>query len=139
VNDHKIEGNYAITNNGSANGWNITDVLTNGKVTYPDGVTWYTKSGTRTWIQTAGTGTLTLLDDEYDITGSGTIANSAGNTLTGTTNTPLHRTAICQNTVAGKLDLVYNNVNAQLDFGSGTCDKSATLTIANKTYPITLP
>ena len=140
VNDYKIEGTYSITNNGSANGWNLTDQLNGGKVTYPDGVTWYTKSGTRTWVQTTGAATPTnLLDDEYDITGSGTIASSAGNTLTGTTNTPLHRLATCRNTVSGKLDLLYNNVAAQLDYGAGTCDAVATLTIGSKNYTVTLP
>jgi hypothetical protein len=139
VNGYKIEGTYSIHNNGSANGWNITDSLANGKVTYPDGTTWYTKSGSRTWVQTAGQSTITLLDDEYDVTGEGVITNSEGHSLTASTVTALHRTALCANTVSGQLALLYDSIAGVLDFGSGTCDKLATLTIGTKTYNITLP
>ncbi len=137
VNGYKLEGTYTITNNGSANGLNINVQLANGKVTYPDG-TVYTKTTNTTWVQSAGMATLSLLDDEYDVTGSGTVS-SAGNTLTATSKTNLHRTVVCTNTVSGILDLTYNNIAGTLDFGTGTCDKVATLTVANKQYTITLP
>jgi len=140
VNDYNIVGTYSIHNNGSANGWNVTDSLAAGKITYPDGTTWYTKSGSRTWVQTAGQATpLVLADDEYDVTGRGTITSSAGNSLTATTETALHRLATCPNVVSGKLDLLYNSISGVLDFGTGTCDKQATLTVGTKSYPITLP
>lgn len=140
VNNYNIVGTYSIHNNGSANGWNVTDSLAAGKVTYPDGTTWYTKTGSRTWVQTAGQATpLNLLDDEFDVTGHGVITNSAGNSLTASTITALHRLATCTNTVSGKLDLLYDSISGVLDFGTGECDKQATLTIGTKTYPITLP
>ena len=140
VNDYNVVGTYSIHNNGSANGWNITDSLAAGKVTYPDGTTWYTKTGTRTWVQTAGQATpLNLLDDEFDITGHGTLTNSAGHSLTATTETALHRMVSCRNTVSGKLDLLFDSISGVLDFGTGACDTEATLTIGTKTYPITLP
>ena len=49
VNDHKLEGTYTIRNNGSLMGLNITTVLENGKITYPDGK-WYTKASNVTWV-----------------------------------------------------------------------------------------
>ena len=138
VNGYKLEGQYTITNNGSANGLNVTVKLVNGKVTYPDG-SWYTKTSNTTWVQSAGQSTLSALDDEYDVTGTGTIASSAGNTLTATSKTNLHRKVSCTNTVSGILDLTYNNIAGTLDFGSGDCDKSAILTVAGKQYTVTLP
>ena len=139
VNGYKVEGTYSIRNNGSTSGWNITDSLAAGKVTYPDGTTWYSKSGSRTWVQTQGQQTLSLLDDAYDVTGQGTLTNSAGQSLTASSVNALHRTAVCANTVSGSLALTFDGISGVLDFGSGVCDKTATLTIGTKTYTITLP
>ncbi len=138
VNGYKLEGIYSITNNGSANGLNASIKLAGGKVTYPDGK-FYTKETNTTWIQSAGVSTITILDDEFDVTGTGTITSSTGNVLTAATNGNLHRTVVCTNTVSGLLNLTFNNISGTLDFGAGTCDKSAVLTVAGKTYPVILP
>ena len=137
VNGYKLDGTYTITNNGSANGLNITVQLVNGQVTYPAGNS-YTKQTNTTWVQTAGQATLTALDDEYDVSGNGTVSSS-GNTLTATSRGNLHRTVVCPNTVSGILDLTYNNITGTLDFGSGSCDKTALLTVAGKQYNVNLP
>jgi hypothetical protein len=137
VNGYKLEGTYTITNNGSANGLNVSIQLTNGKVTYPDGK-FYTKETNTTWIQSAGQGTLIILDDEFDVTGTGTVT-ADGNTLTATSKGNLHRTVVCTNTVSGILDLTYNNIAGSLNFGTGTCDKLAILTVAGKQYEVNLP
>lgn len=138
VNGYKLEGVYTITNNGSANGLNVTVVLTNGKVTHPDGK-WYSRTSTTNWIQSAGMSTLTIIDDEYNLTGNGTIASSDGNTLTAASKTNLLRKVSCVNTVSGQLDLTYNNIAAILDFGNGVCDKAAVITVAGRQYDVTLP
>ena len=138
VNGYKLEGALTITNNGSLNGLNVTIKLTNGKVTYPDGK-WYTRSSTTTWVQSAGLLTLSLLDDEYNVTGNGTISSSDGNTLTAASKTNLLRKASCINTVSGLMDLTFNNIAGVLDFGNGECDKKAVITIAGKQYEVTLP
>lgn len=138
VNGYKLEGQHTITNNGSANGMNFTVVLTNGKVTYPNGK-WYTRTANTTWIQSAGMLTLPILDDEYNVTGSGAITSSDGNTLTASSKTNLLRKVSCVNTVSGQLDLVYNNISGLLDFGNGECDKAAVITVAGKQYNVTLP
>ena len=137
VNGYKLEGTYTITNNGSSNGLNVSIQLTNGKVTYPGGK-FYTKETNTTWIQSAGQGTLIILDDEFDVTGTGTIS-ADGNTLTATSKSNLHRTVVCTNTVSGVLDLTYNNIAGTLDFGNGACDKLAILTLAGKQYEVNLP
>jgi hypothetical protein len=138
VNGYRLEGNYTITNNGSANGLNFTVQLTGGKVTYPNG-NWYTKTTNTTWVQSAGQGTLVILDDEYNVTGNGTFTDMDGNILTAASRSALLRKVSCVNTVSGQADLTYNQVSGLLDFGSGGCDKNALITIAGKTYEITLP
>lgn len=140
VNGYKLEGAYTITNNGSQDGGlNLTTSLVNGKITYPDG-RWYTRNSTVNWVQTGGVGTpLIYLDDEYSITGTATIRNSAGDELVATSRTPLLRTLTCVNTVSGQLDVVYNGISGVLDFGSGSCDKKAVLTVGSRTYDIVLP
>lgn len=138
VNGYKLEGQYRITNNGSANGLNITSVLTNGKVTNPNGV-WYTKTTNTTWVQSAGQGTLNILDDEYNVTGTGTFTNMDGDVLTAASKTNLLHKVGCNNTVSGLLDFTFNRILGVLDFGSGTCDKNAVITVAGKDYAITLP
>jgi len=137
VNGYKLEGTYTITNNGSSAGLNVTIVLANGKVTYPTGVV-YTKVSNTTWVQAAGIGSLTALDDEYYVTGNGSIS-SAGNTLTAASAGNLYRTVLCPNTVSGVLNLNYNNITGTLDFGFGDCDKTAVLTVAGKEYNVVLP
>jgi hypothetical protein len=137
VNGYKLEGTYTITNNGSTGGLNVSIQLEGGKVTYPDGK-FYTKVTNTAWVQSHGAGTITILDDEFDVTGSGTVA-ADGNTLTATSKSSLHRTVVCSNTVSGVLDLNYNNIAGTLDFGSGTCDKTAVLSVAGKQYNVILP
>jgi hypothetical protein len=82
---------------------------------------------------------LSILDDEYNLTGNGTITSSEGNTLTAASKTNLLRKVTCVNTVSGQLDLTYNNIAGVLDFGNGECDKAAVITVAGKQYNVTLP
>jgi hypothetical protein len=138
VNGYKLEGTYTITNNGSTKGLNISIQLANGKVTYPDGK-WYRKTTNTTWVQSAGQSTFNYLDDEYSVTGNGTFTDMDGNTLTAASRTALLRKVSCTNTVSGQADLVFNNIAGLLDFGSGSCDKNAVITVAGKNYPIELP
>ena len=138
VNGYKLEGTYSITNNGFANGVNVTIKLVNGKVTNPDGK-WYTKTTLTNWVQSAGQGSLSFQDDEYNLTGNGTISDKDGTVLTVNSRTALLRRVNCVNTVSGLADLTFNKVSGLLDFGAGTCDKNAVITVAGKNYDITLP
>ena len=140
VNGYTLEGTYSITNNsGNGNGLNITTQVTAGKVTYPDGTTWYSYSGTHTMAQTAGTGTLTFADDIYSITGNYTAGSSAGKNLAVTITTPLVKNAGCRNIVSGIETFTYNNIPGTLNFGDGACDNQATLIVGVKTQTVTLP
>jgi len=140
VNDYHVEGSYSITNNsGSGNGLNYTTATNGGKVTYPDGTTWYTYTGTHTLAQTGGIGTGTVADDVYNWTGNFTTTSSAGNSLTGTITTVLVKSMACKNIISGVEAFTYNRISGTIDFGGGTCDNLATLTVGSTTKTIILP
>jgi hypothetical protein len=139
VNGHKLEGTYTIKNTGSLASIKFNTILENGKITYSDG-TWYTKTSNVTWTYAAGSFTPSdFSDDVFNLSGSGTVTSSDGNTLTAESQDVLVRKYTCYNIVSGKLNLTYNNINGVLDYGNGDCDKKAVLTIGNKNYDITLP
>jgi len=140
VNGYKLEGSYSITNNTSlANGVLFNSSVTNGKVTYPDGITWYTYSGTKTVKQTAGIGSLNYNDYVFAVTGAHSYASSAGKTLTDSITTPLVKQATCKNIVSGVVAFTYNgSITGTLDYGNGACDSLATLTIKGVTKNIGL-
>jgi hypothetical protein len=77
-------------------------------------------------------------DDKIQKTGSVTVASSTGDTWTKTITTPLIRLGDCRNYVQGTVDYLLNNlVVAVLDYGDGTCDTTATLTVGSETVEIT--
>jgi hypothetical protein len=138
VNGYKLEGVFSITNNTSGNTISLATQTSSGKLTYPDGK-WYTYSGQRSWVMTAGMLTAALSDDEYTVTGNGVLESSAGNSLSGTINTGLLRKLSCMNIVSGTIDLVYNGIQGLFDYGTGDCDKKATVKVGTKVYEVTLP
>ncbi len=139
VNDFKLEGEFSITNNSGNTGLSFTTQTTNGKLTYPGGTLYYTHSGNHTLTQTAGAGTPSFLDDSFSLTGSGTTTSSLGNSLTVNITTPLVKKATCANVVSGVEQFTYNNINGTLDFGDGSCDNIALLTIGSYHQTVTLP
>ena len=139
VNDFKLEGEFSITNNSGNNGLSFTTQTTNGKLTYPGGTLFYTHSGNHTLTQTAGAGTPSFLDDSFSLTGSGTTTSSLGNSLTVNITTALVKKATCANVVSGVEQFTYNNINGALDFGDGSCDNQALLTIGSYHQTVTLP
>ena len=139
VNDFKLEGEFSITNNSGNNGLSFTTQTTNGKLTYPGGTLFYTHSGNHTLTQTAGAGTPSFLDDIFSLTGSGNTTSSLGNSLTVNITTALVKKATCANVVSGIEQFTYNNINGTLDFGDGSCDNQALLTIGSYHQTVTLP
>jgi hypothetical protein len=136
INNYKVEGSYSITNNG---GNSITTQVSNGKITWPDGATWYSFSGTKTLTQTAGAGTIIIADDEFTITGSNTLAASGGTSISATVKTPLLKKISCKYIVSGTVEIRYNLTTGLLNYGSGNCDNQATITVGNQTNPVILP
>ena len=134
-----VEGTHVLTNTSTAEGHAFTSVISNGKISAPSGV--YTMwNRTRTWTQTGGSNTPYFpVDDVYTITGSsnGTIFYGAiSYQWTGSITEPLIHKLICPWTVSGKIEINSQNIKSVFDFGDGTCDRKATLTINGKIFEI---
>ncbi len=128
VNFYKVEGNIVWTNTSTPGTRSWTRVTTNGKITAPNGNYWL-HSGTKAVTQIAGVSTPTWIDDEFTITGNHTVTNAAGRTRTGTILTALHKKTACSNIDQGTLKVEGPNHYAIIDFGNGTCDNLATISI----------
>ncbi|OQP66836.1 hypothetical protein A3860_00245 [Niastella vici] len=140
VNNYHVEGTYSITtNSGSGNGINYTTAVSGGKITWPDGSTWFNYSGTHTLAQTGGIGTATISDDVFSWTGGFTSSSSAGKSLTVSITSPLVKSMSCKNIVSGVQTFTYNVISGSINYGDGTCDNQATLTVGSRTQQITLP
>ena len=134
-----VEGTHTLTNNSTAEGHVFNAVIQDGKITAPSGnyIVW---TRTRTWTQTDGNSTAYfLLDDVYSITGNsnGTFYYGGNNyQWTGSITQPLIHKLICPWIVSGLIEIKGENVTSVLDFGDGTCDRKATLTINGKIFEI---
>ncbi len=129
VSGYKKEGTITWTNTSTANVKSWQRKVENGKITAPNGNYWL-HSGIRDVVQTAGVSTPNnLLDDVFSITGNHTVTNSAGRTRTITTLTPLQKKVICANIDMGSIKVQGPNHYAVIDFGNGTCDNIATISI----------
>jgi hypothetical protein len=129
VSGFKKEGTITWTNTsqGGIKSWHRTCV--DGKVTAPDGHYWL-HSGIQDVVQTAGSSTpFNLLDDVFSTTGSHTVTNAAGKTRTCEITEALEKKVICDNIDMGKIKIQGPNHFAILDYGDGTCDRIATITI----------
>jgi hypothetical protein len=139
VNDNKIMGTKTVVNNGhNAAGHLIYSITVNGQILKATGgtITW-TSNRTREWI--IGENTLTWGDDVYLITGSGSGTSANGNSFTVTITSPLRREIGCRHFVSGTFTLSPSGKpDRYFDFGNGTCDNQATVTINGHLYNITL-
>jgi len=141
VNGYKLEGSYSVMNSSSLSaGIVFNSSVTNGKVTYPNGTTWYSYSGTKTIKQTAGVGSSNYNDYVFAITGAHSYASYTGKTLTDSITTALVKQVTCKNISAGTVAFTYNGtVKGTLDYGNGSCDSLATITIGSVNKTIGLP
>jgi hypothetical protein len=131
VNGYKKEGTITWTNTTvqGSNTRSWTRTVANGKITAPSGVYWL-HTANLTFTQIAGVSTpLNITDDVYEITGTRTVTNQAGNTRTSTTQTALQKKTACANIDKGILSVQGPNHSAVIDFGDGTCDNVATISI----------
>jgi hypothetical protein len=141
VNDNEIKGAKTVTNNGkNTNGHTTFSIVVDGQIIKANngGTATWKSSRTREWLVGEDT-KKDWADDVYSITGStsGTTAN--GGVYTSTIKTALHRALNCNWFDAGVIEINQTGkVLKTIDFGSGTCDADATVTISGKSYPITL-
>jgi hypothetical protein len=133
VNLYKVEGTYKWTNTSTPNTRSWDRVTTAGKITAPDGRYW-NHEGSRSVTQTAGVGTATPTDDIFSVfPGTHTVTNSSNISRTCTILEALQRKVACSNIDKGKIKVQGPNHYATIDFGDGTCDNLATLSIDGRT------
>ena len=129
VNGFKKEGTITWTNTSTATTKSWQRKVEDGKITSPTGNVWL-HYGIRDIVQTAGAATpLNLTDDVYSITGNHTVTNSAGRTRTCTVINALQKKTACNNIDMGTIKVQGPNHFAIIDFGNGTCDNLATISI----------
>lgn len=81
---------------------------------------------------------MSKMDDVYEITGSAS-GSKNGNSYTMTIIQPLVRALACNWISSGKMEIQPSGALLRtIDFGAGTCDDQATVTIAGTVYNITL-
>jgi hypothetical protein len=134
-----VEGTHILTNNSTADSHIFNSVIQEGKITSPSGnyVVW---NRTHTWTQTEGNGTpYNPLDDVYSITGSsnGTIyIGTSSFQWTAAITQPLIHRFLCPWNVSGQIEVGSADAKSIFDFGDGTCDRKATLTINGNIFEI---
>jgi hypothetical protein len=137
----KISGSKTVTNNGrnTAGNWNWTIQGNNIRIDKHNG-NWHTWSFTRNREQIAGSGTKTVLDDTYMITGGGSGQNSKGENYSSSIKTALKRVMTCPWFESGVVEVTPGNKPTRtIDYGTTGCDATATITVKGKTYTVTLP
>jgi hypothetical protein len=98
------------------------------KVTWPDG-SFASKVGVkiREWIE--GQSTPAWGDNVFLITGNGIFTKKNGTVLSAEVVEPLRRELACRFLVSGIVNLAKNENTAVLNYGDGTCDDLATISI----------
>lgn len=117
----------------------FTITLTDGRLVHSNGdVVEY--ETTRSIEQTAGITTVDTSDDIYVLTGSAKGVSKAGRAFTTSITEPLKREMSCAYIATGVFELTPDGLaTRRVDFGDGTCDNMATVTINENEFEIELP
>jgi hypothetical protein len=96
--------------------------------------------GIRTITQTEGMQTpFNHLDDVYSITGNSSGVNRKGKAYTVNISSPLVKRVSCSWVESGKVDITPEGLAVRtIDYGNGTCDSQATITISGNTFTFTM-
>ncbi|HCF64021.1 MAG TPA: hypothetical protein DEU93_07590 [Chitinophagaceae bacterium] len=130
VQGFKKEGTITWTNTSIPGRKSWSREVVNGKITIPSGTRFWMHESMRDVEQVAGVQTPRLiLDDAFVTTGYGSVTNPGNITRTDTIVTPLHKAVSCDNIDRGTVRFTGPNHVALLDFGNGTCDRIATISI----------
>ncbi|MEO6219464.1 MAG: hypothetical protein ABIO81_03480 [Ginsengibacter sp.] len=129
VSGFKKEGKITWTNTTQGNLKSWERKCEDGKVTAPGGRFWL-HTGIQNVIQIEGSSTpYNLLDDVFSIIGSNIVTNQAGNSRTSEITEALQKKVVCDNIDKGKIKIQGPNHYAIIDFGDGSCDKIAAISI----------
>jgi hypothetical protein len=139
VNDNQVQGTKTIENmglNGNGNmSFNIK--VSNASVTMSDGTISWESERTREWVE--GLGTIDPRDDVYHITGWAKGKTKKGLNFTATIVEYLVVKLNCRWITKGVLDLIPEDYpTRRINYGDGSCDNKATVTINNRSKEINL-
>ena len=140
VNNNLVTGTKTVTNMGTdQNGHLYYTVTVNGSLTAADG-SWtatHQANRVRTWIQ--GSDTPTLLDDVYEITGSGSGVNRNGIAYTVNITNALRVAIGCPFITAGTVQVTpQDRPTRTIDYGNGSCDGTFSVTVNGQTFTVTI-
>ena len=142
VNIYQVTGSKTVTNNGhnsSGNLWYSVDV--NGQLENRNGamMSWNSQRQ-REWIAGESTsGLFGWADDEYRITGSANGTTFEGKTYTASITKGLVVALNCWWIKEGTFELTPAGLATRIfDYGDGTCDRKATVTVNGATFEITM-
>ncbi len=139
VDSFKIEGTHTVENTSSSNkqAWEVKVI--DGKITNTISGNWKKWNSVKTHTQIEGNGTpLYPHDDVFKITGNGEGSNSNGNSWTALIAEPLIKKFDCRWISQGTVKITRNNNEAVLDYGDGSCNNKAVITINGVSHNIIL-
>lgn len=144
VNDNQILGTHTFTNHGKNENnhtWYSKDV--DGTIIFSEvnggGTLTWTSTQTREWIEGENTPRFRG-DDVFLILGSSEGIRPSGISFSKNITSALRKEVGCRHFVSGTVEIERQNKPMRiLDYGDGTCDNIATVTIDGKTFTITLP
>ncbi len=140
VNDNQILGTKTVTNQGLNDNGNLYySIEVNGSIIRANGAGTITfvSSRVREWIE--GESTPQWSDDVYLVTGTASGTNSEGGSFTAEITPALRRTVACHQFVSGTATVTpANRPVRNIDFGDGTCDNEATVTVNGHDHIIQL-
>jgi hypothetical protein len=139
VNDNHVQGTKTITNNGvNGNGnMSFTVMVANASVTMSDGTITWESERTREWME--GANTIDPRDDVYHITGWAKGKTKKNITFDASITEPLVLNLSCRWITKGIIEVTPEDYPVRvIDYGDGTCDNKATVTIKNRVREITL-
>jgi hypothetical protein len=140
VDDRKITGVTKITYLGlnANNNWPRYSVLTEGKIEFADNsIVTYRSEFVR--LQSTGAGTASILDDTWRMEGSSSGVHKDGTKWTARTTKAIIKKGECKWYGSGIFEITPEKGNIKtIDFGDGTCDNIAKMTVGDKVTEIKL-
>jgi hypothetical protein len=141
VNGNLLAGYRRLTNAGNnEQGQPVFNVEINANLTLASngGVVTWTANRVRTWLEGFNTPGI-FADDVFSITGASNGTKVNGDSWTSVINTPLMFKRVCRQFVSGTRTVSPENRPERLiDYGTGACDNTATVTINGNVYTITV-
>lgn len=138
VDDNQITGYKTVTNMGHNQAGNLNyDVEIDGTVITSEGTITHVSSRNREWIEGEST-VFNPWDDKYLITGTAHGTNVEGEPYTMTILQALQVQFGCRWVQAGILQIESGGYTIVVEYGDGSCDANAVVTINGNTYNIVM-